>query len=92
MDKNFWLPPSSRPSKPPPSRLCRCCGAAFSIDEARKWELHVDKCYDRHEDEIRSQSPREHAPHLFGAGVGDDEQANWIKRNKKAILEGKVKM
>lgn len=68
------------------------CNHPFFEDEERVYVQHVCACSERHEAESRAESMREKMPGFFGPLAGDAEYENWVRRNARAILEGRVKM
>lgn len=86
--KKLILPHMTRPLK----FRCRVCGARFYEDEHRIYEGHVVGCAAKHEAELRSDSHRERLAPILGADVGDVEFKAWVKANRAALLDGRMKM
>lgn len=72
------------------------CGAEFLEDQRRKWELHCVGCAEQHREEVLSQTVKHRAPDLFDKASaeynGDTDFEGWVRRNRKAIAEGRLKM
>lgn len=72
---------------------CLICGAEFYDDEHGDYERHVVSCSDTHFEELRGMSLRAKAPALFDPEQsGDVEFQKWVRANKRAILDGSLKM
>lgn len=74
-----------------PKWECFCCGGTFHV--LGVFQRHIQKCSDQHEDDIRALSWRAKNPELFDPQVmGDVEFERWIRDNRQAIIEGRLKM
>lgn len=77
----------------PPKFECLCCGAVFYDGEHTAYERHVVRCGEEHFEEMQAHSFRAKAPGLFDPNVsGDVEFGKWVRRNRAAIWQGRVKM
>lgn len=70
----LWIPRSAQEK---PRHVCRLCGARFFQGEEARQARHVMACFTAQENEIRSSSPRERAPGLFGTDGVDTEFMDW---------------
>lgn len=76
-----------------PKFRCRVCGQPFSEDESRVYETHVIACANTHEADLRALSLRERLPALYDPEQsGDVDYGKWVRANRKAIIEGRLKM
>lgn len=77
-----------------PRYKCLCCGTAeFYEGEETAYEQHVVACSNRHEAELRSMSLRVKAPGIFDPDEsGDVEFGRWVRANRKALLEGRLRL
>ncbi len=77
-----------------PAYRCLCCSdGIFYEGEERAYEQHVVLCSKRHDEEMRAQSLREKAPHIFDPGVsGDVELDRWVRVHREALLEDRLRM
>jgi hypothetical protein len=73
--------------------ICRICKAVYWLPgEQRAFDRHVVDCFDRNEQEVRDRSLRIKNPLLFDPlGEGGDDLAQWMRRNRQAVLDGKLK-
>ncbi len=76
-----------------PAYGCVACDAVFYKGEETAFERHVIRCSDENFEEMRAESLRAKAPGLFDPNVsGDVEFGKWVRRNRKALIEGRLKM
>lgn len=84
--------PSSVADREPPVFFCAVCKEGFGKSKAADYQRHVVACAERHEDDLRAMSPRAKAPGIFGDEGWDVEFEQWVRDNKRGIIDGKVKM
>jgi hypothetical protein len=77
-----------------PRYKCLCCEVAvFFEGEETAYERHVVACSNRHDLEMRSMSLRVKVPAIFDPNEsGDVEFGRWVRRHRRALLEGRLKM
>jgi hypothetical protein len=64
------------------------CGAKFYKGQERLVEKHAGECLARHEEEIRDYIESVH-PSIMKPW--DTEYATWLRQNREALLEGRMK-
>lgn len=64
----------------------------FTADEAGKYQRHVVDCAAKHEEQLRAMSLRETAPGIFGNEGWDTELEQWVRDNRDALKEGRLKL
>jgi len=67
---------------------CHGCGMGFRKGEELAWQRHVVRCSDENLDRLVRDV---RAVDLF-AGVRDVELESWVRRNRRAILEDRVRI
>lgn len=72
-----------------PRFRCLVCQTPLHEDT---YERHVARCVRRHEQQLRELSPAHTLPGLFGPEVGDVELERWVRRNRQAVADGRLKM
>lgn len=76
-----------------PKFRCLVCQQPFYEDESSAYERHVVACASSHEDELRQRSLRVKAPALYDPEQsGDVEFGKWVRANRKALIDGTLKM
>lgn len=78
-----------------PKYRCLCCPeqVVFYEGEERAYEQHVVACARRHDEGLRAQSLRVKVPGIFDPFVsGDVEFGVWVRANRRALIEGRLKM
>lgn len=61
-------------------------------EESAAYERHFDRCASENMDELRStETMAGKAPGLFGPESGDVELREWLRQNRTAVLEGRLK-
>jgi hypothetical protein len=74
-----------------PKWECYVCGGTFHT--LGVFQRHIVRCSDQHEEELLALSWRAKNPHLFDPNVsGDVEFGRWVRENRQAILDGRLKM
>lgn len=68
------------------------CGAKFQDGREREYQEHVVWCSSQHDEELRACSPAAMHPGLMGPESGDVEFERWVRNNKQALLERRLKM
>lgn len=67
---------------------CLLCGKPFFDGEERAYQRHAVDCSS---DEDKLDRTRREAAGLLH-GIGDEEYEAWVRLNRQAILEGRVRM
>jgi hypothetical protein len=77
-----------------PRVWCYVCGTGFGASKmGRQFEEHVALCANRSDEELRGESLRVKNPHLFDPNVsGDVEFQRWVRANREAIIDGRLRM
>jgi hypothetical protein len=79
------------PDEAKPAYMCEICGLMFYRDELDAYGKHMKKCSDQHEAEIMvTRSSRYQMREVLA--VGDPERDEWVKKNRRAIIEGRKRM
>lgn len=78
------------PSEAQPKFKCDLCDLMFYADEERAYGEHMKKCSDSNMDEVMARSTRHQLKEVFD--VGDHEMDAWVRKNRKAIIEGRMHM
>lgn len=73
----------------PPSHRCEVCKTPLYEDE---YVPHMRACVRRNEDEIRGASAREQLDAIFGDDAGDSEFRRWVRDNRRALAEDRLRM
>lgn len=73
---------------------CYVCGAGFGASKmGAPFEQHVKRCSEQHDEQLRQESFRVKAPHLFDPFVsGDVEFGAWVRANSAAIFHRRLKI
>lgn len=83
--QKLWLPYELKPKYG-----CLLCGQEFMEHEIKAYEQHVVACSEINEDKVAGMSNRERMKDILA--VGDHEHDKWVKKNRKAIIEGRKRM
>jgi hypothetical protein len=83
--QKIWLPGEARPKYE-----CGLCGLMFYSHEERAYGRHMKTCSDQNPDAVLERSTRHKLKDLFA--VGDPEREAHTRRNRKAIIEGRMKL
>lgn len=82
-----------------PRYQCLCCEALFFEGEERAFERHVagsastPGCAERNAERMDAESLRAKAPGIFDPNKsGDVELERWVRRNRTALLEDRLRI
>lgn len=82
-----------------PRYQCRCCDALFYAGELSAFERHVagspstPGCAERNAERMDGESLRAKAPGIFDPNQsGDVELERWVRRNRVALLEDRLRI
>lgn len=72
--------------------MCLICKTPFKDTEAIAYRAHLKRCFSENENELRAGSHEATSPELFGKESGDYEKHNWVKKYKKPLIKGDMKL
>ena len=72
---------------------CGVCGTSFRLDQMSVYDKHMVKCAkSERADEMEAQSFRRKAAMFDPTVFGDVEMERWVRKHRKAIIDGDMKM
>jgi hypothetical protein len=90
--RRVLLPPGVDIGQPKYFCLVPGCGAKFQAGREREYQAHVVWCADVNDERLHPYSPAHMHPGLMGPESGDVEFERWVQRNRRALLERRLKM
>lgn len=90
--RRLLLPPGVDIGQPRYFCLTPGCGAKFQAGREREYQEHCVWCSNQNEERLLAHSLQHTRPGLFGPESGDVELERWVRENRQALLERRMKM
>ena len=73
----------------PPDYRCEMCGSSLYRDEYRR---HMRLCLARNYERVVGETATHRLSGIFGPEAGDVELVRWVRRHRRPLAEGRLRL